>query len=228
VGFSEGPLNFPPTFKYGHGSLKYDKLETPAWCDRILWAGEKVFQVFYDQAEIFWAHRPIKARFQVEVTKIDANEFKAKILEKYAKKFADQEEIQIPSAPVPPFTALEKGILLSKKSPFGALLISPMAFLPGAIPVSPSPSDNSISSNFSASRSLSAEPSEMSRSSSTDPSLSSMSRSASTDPSGMSRSASTDPSGDFNNSTNNSTNLSVSAPSSSASQSTLPNAENKK
>ncbi|XP_062445715.1 phosphatidylinositol 4,5-bisphosphate 5-phosphatase A isoform X2 [Rhea pennata] len=39
-GFEEGPLNFPPTFKFDVGTNKYDssvKKRKPAWTDRILW-----------------------------------------------------------------------------------------------------------------------------------------------------------------------------------------------
>ncbi|NXI68732.1 PI5PA phosphatase, partial [Anseranas semipalmata] len=40
TGFQEGPLNFPPTFKFDVGTNNYDssaKKRKPAWTDRILW-----------------------------------------------------------------------------------------------------------------------------------------------------------------------------------------------
>eukprot|EP00668_Euglena_longa_P031671 GGOE01040913.1.p1 GENE.GGOE01040913.1~~GGOE01040913.1.p1 ORF type:complete len:500 (-),score=107.83 GGOE01040913.1:259-1737(-) len=41
VGFNEGPLNFPPTYKFDKGTTTYDtsyKRRTPSWTDRVLWA----------------------------------------------------------------------------------------------------------------------------------------------------------------------------------------------
>jgi hypothetical protein len=38
--FSEGKINFPPTYKFDKGTLIYDtskKKRTPSWTDRIIW-----------------------------------------------------------------------------------------------------------------------------------------------------------------------------------------------
>ena len=46
--FNEGPLNFPPTYKYNLNEDSYDnseKCRTPAWTDRVLWKRRKVTKV---------------------------------------------------------------------------------------------------------------------------------------------------------------------------------------
>jgi phosphatidylinositol-bisphosphatase len=58
-GFQEGPLHFPPTYKYQPGTDVYEqrpdkKLRAPAWCDRILWAAQEsshVEQITYGRSE---------------------------------------------------------------------------------------------------------------------------------------------------------------------------------
>ena len=58
-GFEEGPLNFPPTYKYQPGTDMYEqrpdkKLRAPAWCDRILWMSQEfshVRQLTYARSE---------------------------------------------------------------------------------------------------------------------------------------------------------------------------------
>ena len=38
IGWSEGKMDFPPTFKVARSEkLEYNKKRSPAWCDRILW-----------------------------------------------------------------------------------------------------------------------------------------------------------------------------------------------
>lgn len=76
-GFCEGPLRFPPTYKYDRRSSTYDtsdKARTPAWCDRILWhtrVKDRVHQTHYQRYEADVSdHRPISAGFNVQVRNI--------------------------------------------------------------------------------------------------------------------------------------------------------------
>ncbi|KAJ4887622.1 DNAse I-like superfamily protein [Raphanus sativus] len=70
-GFQEGQIFFAPTYKYSQNSDAYAgettkskrKRRTPAWCDRILWRGERIEQL----SSRFSDHRPVCAIFAVEV-----------------------------------------------------------------------------------------------------------------------------------------------------------------
>ncbi|KAL4075459.1 Endonuclease/exonuclease/phosphatase [Scleroderma citrinum] len=75
--FQEGPLTFPPTYKYDRRSHEFDtseKRRTPAWCDRILWRScdpERVVQHHYRRYEATISdHRPISAAFVVTVKSV--------------------------------------------------------------------------------------------------------------------------------------------------------------
>ena len=66
-GYKEGPLNFPPTYRYDPGSNSFDsskKRRIPAYCDRILFKdnsqGEQIKQVNYDSiGNTYSDHRPV-------------------------------------------------------------------------------------------------------------------------------------------------------------------------
>ncbi|XP_021992236.1 type IV inositol polyphosphate 5-phosphatase 3 isoform X2 [Helianthus annuus] len=73
-GWSEGVLDFPPTYKYERNSDKYVGADpkvgrrTPAWCDRILSYGKGIRQLGYRRSEIrFSDHRPVSASYMIEV-----------------------------------------------------------------------------------------------------------------------------------------------------------------
>ncbi|KAJ3213790.1 hypothetical protein HDU67_002447 [Dinochytrium kinnereticum] len=72
-GFSEGDIDFPPTFKYDINSQQYDtseKKRVPSWCDRILWRGNFT-QKSYERVESMISdHRPVMATFTVPVKQI--------------------------------------------------------------------------------------------------------------------------------------------------------------
>ncbi|TFK64185.1 DNase I-like protein [Pluteus cervinus] len=78
--FSEGPLNFMPTYKYDRRSNEYDSSEkrrSPAWCDRVLWRSRvpsRVQQLHYRRYEANVSdHRPISAAFKMTVKSMRYN-----------------------------------------------------------------------------------------------------------------------------------------------------------
>lgn len=75
-GWSEGLIDFGPTYKYMINSNKYfgenakagEKRRTPAWCDRILFIGKGIKQISYTRVEQMLSdHRPVNAVFLAEV-----------------------------------------------------------------------------------------------------------------------------------------------------------------
>ncbi|CCM00274.1 uncharacterized protein FIBRA_02304 [Fibroporia radiculosa] len=83
--FTEGPLMFPPTYKYDRRSSEYDtseKARVPAWCDRVLWRSREVSrvqQLHYRRYEANVSdHRPISAAFRVTVKSVQ-HEARARI-----------------------------------------------------------------------------------------------------------------------------------------------------
>ncbi|CAM0957857.1 unnamed protein product [Alopecurus aequalis] len=78
-GWEEGEIRFPPTYKYlaesdtyamtlSSGKSSRDKKRTPAWCDRILWRGEGMEQVWYERGESrFSDHRPVNSLFSIRL-----------------------------------------------------------------------------------------------------------------------------------------------------------------
>ncbi|KAL2995294.1 hypothetical protein AAZX31_10G209300 [Glycine max] len=73
-GWSEGKLNFPPTYKYENNSDKYYGEDpkvgrrTPSWCDRILSYGMGMRLLRYGRTELrFSDHRPVTATYMAEV-----------------------------------------------------------------------------------------------------------------------------------------------------------------
>ncbi|KAK3132527.1 hypothetical protein QOZ80_6AG0523920 [Eleusine coracana subsp. coracana] len=81
LGWKEGLINFPPTYKYERNSSRYvgeipnetGKKRSPAWCDRILWLGKGTKQLSYWSPPdlILSDHRPVSSIFLVEVEVLD-------------------------------------------------------------------------------------------------------------------------------------------------------------
>lgn len=79
VGWHEGSIYFPPTYKYSNNSDRYagdemhpnKRRRRPAWCDRILWYGQGLHQISYIRGESrFSDHRPVFSMFLAEVESI--------------------------------------------------------------------------------------------------------------------------------------------------------------
>lgn len=86
LGFSEGAVCFPPTYKYQPGTDEYEirpgrKIRAPAWCDRVLWKSkreESIKLLNYRRAEVnFSDHRPVSAYFQCEALVIQDEKLKS-------------------------------------------------------------------------------------------------------------------------------------------------------
>lgn len=73
--FQEGPITFPPTFKFKIGAQKYSKQRLPAWCDRVLWKSRAFWSNFHplQQLAYSWSpdvsasdHKPVYSTFQLK------------------------------------------------------------------------------------------------------------------------------------------------------------------
>ncbi|CAM6116533.1 unnamed protein product [Calypogeia fissa] len=84
-GWQEGPIYFPPTYKYNFNSDRYsgesgrsgEKRRTPAWCDRILYLGRGLRKTRYIRTESRLSdHRPVSAVFVAEVERVSRHKLK--------------------------------------------------------------------------------------------------------------------------------------------------------
>lgn len=67
--FQEGPLTFPPTYKYDTGTSLYDtstKRRIPSWCDRILFRGKSIVVDNYSDVQTTTSdHKAVRGTFHV-------------------------------------------------------------------------------------------------------------------------------------------------------------------
>ncbi|KAJ2159234.1 hypothetical protein GGF46_003164 [Coemansia sp. RSA 552] len=78
AGFAEPPIVFAPTYKYVVGTCEYDSKRRPAWCDRVLWwtrpgceDGIKSTEYQALSSICISDHKPVRARLDVDVWRID-------------------------------------------------------------------------------------------------------------------------------------------------------------
>ncbi|UJR10528.1 hypothetical protein I4U23_014731 [Adineta vaga] len=91
--FNEGPVQFPPTYKYDVGTDFYDtseKARTPSYTDRILWRSilpnVQTKQLYYGRAEVKTSdHRPVSAMFDVEVEICDESKMHQEFINIYER-----------------------------------------------------------------------------------------------------------------------------------------------
>lgn len=103
--FSEGELNFGPTYKFQPGTGEYDrrpekKIRAPAWCDRILWREhtslDAVTQLAYLRAELFPSdHLPVMSLFLCNIRKI-VKEKETEVFQELMKELDKHENDSIP------------------------------------------------------------------------------------------------------------------------------------
>jgi inositol polyphosphate 5-phosphatase INPP5B/F len=93
--YTEPPISFPPTYKYDVGTDEWDsseKARTPAFCDRILYKGQRIQSKKYDcvmelrQSD----HKAVYAMFDVQLQKQDEEKFKR--VHEEVLKFVDKYE----------------------------------------------------------------------------------------------------------------------------------------
>lgn len=107
-GFSEGLIEFWPTYKYQAGTDNYDrrpekKIRPPAWCDRVLWrsvVAESCRLHSYRRSELTPSdHKPVSASFAVDLRVIIADKEKA-VYQQLMKQISAVRGADIPAVEV--------------------------------------------------------------------------------------------------------------------------------
>ncbi|XP_058054581.1 inositol polyphosphate 5-phosphatase OCRL [Anopheles bellator] len=131
--YKEGKILFGPTYKFNPGTDEWDsseKCRSPAWCDRVLWKGQRIELLRYESVMQLRKsdHKPVFAYFNVEVQTKDQAMLK-RVSEEVLKTVDKYENDNQPQITVEQ-TDLDFGLIRFKQKYSRELLVANNCHLP--------------------------------------------------------------------------------------------------